>query len=189
MYQQMLHFLWRSRMFYAITATSAISYNNIAQFWSTAEHHCEIEPPAILATVAGYQIRITEDSIRTVLRFGDRAEYRTEFPLSLINGCFHRMGYVGNFNDSQLRKTNLSPVWRFLMHILIVCLSAWKVGLDGIGQSLQSAMVALVLNKPYCWVTRTSSGTIPVRSGSLNWMINPPESSNRVEYVLNKQEQ
>ena len=147
-YVEMLHFLRRSRIFYAITATSAISYNNIAQFWSTAEHHCEMEPPTILATVVGHQIRITEASIRTVLHFGDNAEDRTEFPLSLIDGCFHRMGYLRNFNDSQLRKTNLSPVWRFLMHVLIVCLSARKAGLDGIGQSLQSAMVALVLNKP-----------------------------------------
>ena len=59
------------------------------------------------------------------------------------------MGYIGEFNDSQLRKTNLSPIWRFLKHVIIVCLSARKAGLDDIGQTMQSAMVALVLNKPY----------------------------------------
>ena len=35
------------------------------------------------------------------------------------------------------------------MHVLIVCLSARKAGLDDIGQTMQYAMVALVLNKPY----------------------------------------
>lgn len=35
------------------------------------------------------------------------------------------------------------------MHLLIVCLYARKGGFDGIGQSLQSVMVALTLNKPY----------------------------------------
>ena len=148
-YVKLLNFLRQSRISHAITTNFAISYNNIAQFWSTVVYHCDKDPPTILATVAGNEIRITEASIRMVLQFGDNAEDRTEFPLTLINGCFQRMGYIGNFNDSQLRKTNLSPVWRFLMHVLIVCLSARKVGLDGIGLSLQSAMVALVLNKPY----------------------------------------
>lgn len=79
----------------------------------------------------------------------ENADYRTEFPLFLITGCFQRIGYIGNFNNSQLRKTNMSPTWRFLMHVLIVCLSTRRGGLNGIGQVVQSAMVALVLKKPY----------------------------------------
>ena len=35
------------------------------------------------------------------------------------------------------------------MHVLIICLSSRKAGFDGIGQTVQSMMVALTLNKPY----------------------------------------
>ena len=115
----------------------------------TTDYRCDINPPVIIATVADREIRITEQLVRDILHFGDEVNDRTDFPSELIVGCFTRMGYIGEFNDSQLRKTNLSPNWRFLMHVLIVCLSARKAGLDGIGQTMQSAMVVLVLNKPY----------------------------------------
>ena len=35
------------------------------------------------------------------------------------------------------------------MHILIMCISSRRAGFDGMGQHMQSAMVALTLNKPY----------------------------------------
>ena len=148
-FETMINFLRRSRIYHAVTATCPISYDLIEQFWTTADYRLDLEVPTIVATVATREIQITEELVRQVLRFGDNVQDRVDFPYPLIVGCFERMGYAGAFNDSQLRKTNLSPNWRFLMHMLIVCLSARKAGLDGIGQTMQSAMVALVLNKPY----------------------------------------
>ena len=148
-YVSMINFLRRSRIFHAITATCPISYVLVEQFWKTAEYRLDLEAPTISATVADREIHVTEELVRQTLRFDDSIQDRTDFPYPLIVGCFQRMGYIGAFNDSQLQKINLSPVWRFLMHVLIVYLSARKAGLDGIGQTMQSAMVALVLNKPY----------------------------------------
>ena len=66
-FAEMINFLRRSRIYHAITESCPISYNHITQFWTTAEYHCEITPPVIIATVAGHEIRITEQIIRDVL--------------------------------------------------------------------------------------------------------------------------
>ncbi|HEY5235279.1 MAG TPA: hypothetical protein VIJ14_03800, partial [Rhabdochlamydiaceae bacterium] len=94
-------------------------------------------------------IEITEQIVRDVLRFGDVGEERTEFPMFLIRGCFLRMGYNGDINAAMMKKTHLPSTWRFLMHIIIVCLSNRKAGFDVLSHATQSAMTALVLNKPF----------------------------------------
>ena len=96
----MINFLRRSRIFHAITANCPISYNYVDQFWRTADYRCDITPPVIVARVADHEIRITEELVRNVLHFGDNINDRTDFPSELIVGCFMRMGYIGEFNDS-----------------------------------------------------------------------------------------
>lgn len=95
------------------------------------------------------EIVITEESVRRFLRFDDEAHDRVEFGYTLLQGCFGRMGYRGNLNMEPFNKKNRLPIWRFLVHVLIVCFSARKGGFDSANQAVQSAIVALVLNKRY----------------------------------------
>ncbi|HEY5235956.1 MAG TPA: hypothetical protein VIJ14_07250 [Rhabdochlamydiaceae bacterium] len=148
-YIDMIQFLRRSRIYFAITADPPIYSNLIEDFWSSAQFHCETDPPCIRATVEGTVVEITEQIVRDVLRFGDVGEERTEFPMFLIRGCFLRMGYNGDINAAMMKKTHLPSTWRFLMHIIIVCLSNRKAGFDVLSHATQSAMTALVLNKPF----------------------------------------
>lgn len=85
---------------------------------------------------------ITEDIIRTVLRFNDTADDRVDFPVELITGCFQRMGYQGDITVNNLMKPELSPSWRYLMHILIMRLGPHKEGYDYMTRPAQSMMVA-----------------------------------------------
>ena len=70
-YQNMIQFLRRSRIYFAITADLPIYFNLVQPFWMSARFHCETEPLSIRATVEGTKIVITEEVVRQVLRFGD----------------------------------------------------------------------------------------------------------------------
>ncbi|KAI3813612.1 hypothetical protein L1987_18340 [Smallanthus sonchifolius] len=59
------------------------------------------------------------------------------------------MGYRGRANDTRARKGGLVEQWRYFMHVIIQCLSPRKSGTDGLNTSLQSAMVALTLNRGF----------------------------------------
>ncbi|KAI3695286.1 hypothetical protein L1987_78281 [Smallanthus sonchifolius] len=87
--------------------------------------------------------------IRTVLALGGRNDDPISLPNTLIMGCFQRMGYRGRQNDTQARKGGLVGQWRYFMHVIIQCLSPRKAGTDGLKTSLQAAMVALTLNRPF----------------------------------------
>lgn len=126
-----IQFLRQSRIYYTISAEMPIYFPLINQFWMTAAY--QSTPPRISATVENHQITITEESILEVLQFGDALEDPTLYHLYLLRGCFQRMGYRGSFDDTQLRKTNLSLQWRFFMHMLILCYLHVKEDLTVLG--------------------------------------------------------
>ncbi|KAI3819648.1 hypothetical protein L1987_13490 [Smallanthus sonchifolius] len=52
-YREIVEFLNRSRISYAISADPIVSRPYLEQFWETAEHDCTVTPNVIRATVAG----------------------------------------------------------------------------------------------------------------------------------------
>ena len=59
------------------------------------------------------------------------------------------MGYIGNAGDSQLEKKHLYGQWRYLFHVITMCLGARKSDVGSLSKTWQSAIVALVLNGPF----------------------------------------
>lgn len=59
------------------------------------------------------------------------------------------MGYPGPIGDSQKRKGFLMGPWRFLILVLIMCMSSRKAGSGGMGAAMQLVMASLLHNKPY----------------------------------------
>ncbi|KAI3825178.1 hypothetical protein L1987_06654 [Smallanthus sonchifolius] len=66
-YREIINFLNRSKINYAISADPVVSRPYLEQFWETADHDCTVNPNVIRATVAGHDIAISEDTIRRVL--------------------------------------------------------------------------------------------------------------------------
>lgn len=64
------------------------------------------------------------------------------------------------------------------MHVLIVCLYARKGGLDGMGQSLQSAMVALTFNQPF------NFSAYVFQAIKANALASPILSTNVIKFLL-----
>ncbi|KAI3668760.1 hypothetical protein L1987_88243 [Smallanthus sonchifolius] len=149
-YREIVDFLNRSRISYAISANPTVSRPYLEQFWETAEHDCTVSPNVIRATVDGRAIAISEDTIRRVLQFGDLATDPTSYPDYYVDGCWrHRMGYVGARDYASYKKMWVLDQWRYFAHIMIVCILSRKAGKDAMGHDLAAAMVGLSLNRGY----------------------------------------
>ncbi|KAI3744729.1 hypothetical protein L1987_57820 [Smallanthus sonchifolius] len=148
-FQGIIGFLNRSRLHIALSADPYISLVYIQQFWDIVHQDTNVEPHVLRATVNNTEMAISEETISAALDLGGNAEDPLSYPGTLIMGCFQRMGYHGKQNDTQARKGGLVGEWRYFMHVIIQCISPRKAGTDGLKMSLQTAMVALTLNKRF----------------------------------------
>ncbi|KAI3827764.1 hypothetical protein L1987_01847 [Smallanthus sonchifolius] len=149
-YRDIVDFLNRSRISYAISADPIVSRPYLEQFWETAEHDCTVTPNVIKATVAGHAIAFSGDTIRRVLQFRDLTTDPTAYPDYFMDGCWRqRMGYVGARDYASYKKMWVLDQWRYFAHVMIMCISSRKAGKDAMGHDLAAAMVGLSLNKGY----------------------------------------
>ncbi|KAI3825207.1 hypothetical protein L1987_06684 [Smallanthus sonchifolius] len=148
-FQGIIGFLNRSRLHTALSTDPYISLVYIQQFWDTVHQDTDVVPHVLRATVNNTEIAISEETIRAALALGGNAEDPLSYPGTLIMGCFQRMGYRGRQNDTQARKGGLVGEWRYFMHVIIQCISPRKAATDGLKMALQTAMVALTLNKRF----------------------------------------
>nr|GEW74782.1 retrovirus-related Pol polyprotein from transposon TNT 1-94 [Tanacetum cinerariifolium] len=118
-YAQILDFLQRSHIRYALTHRPRIVFDSLVkQFWVTATvHNHEAGPSQIIANIDGNQVVVTESLIRTQLQLNDVDELY-EFTLTSVLDGMRVIGYpIDGFLTSY--KAKLSPQWRFLIHTLI----------------------------------------------------------------------
>ncbi|KAM0023774.1 putative HhH-GPD domain, endonuclease III-like, iron-sulfur cluster loop, DNA glycosylase [Helianthus debilis subsp. tardiflorus] len=149
-FKQVIVFLLRSRIHHAISVRANVYKDHQRQFWRTAKIIDSEGVPTISAIIHNKPFAITVNTIRDILQFPDTDEDPIMFADGgVIQGCFRRMKYDGNAAESQLIKSNLSVQWKYLMHVLIHCLSPRKGGYNACRISIQCAMVALVLNMPF----------------------------------------
>ncbi|KAF5819564.1 hypothetical protein HanXRQr2_Chr02g0079041 [Helianthus annuus] len=66
-----------------------------------------------------------------------------------IRGCLLRMKCTGDIFSMQINKSDLPLRYKFLLHVLIQCLSNKRAGYDMASNELMGLFVALVLNKPF----------------------------------------
>ncbi|KAI3695352.1 hypothetical protein L1987_78348 [Smallanthus sonchifolius] len=141
-YQEIVTFLNRSRISYAISANQVVSRPYLEQFWDTTELDYRATPNVIIARVAKHRIAISEATIREVLQFNDLATDPVQYPEYMIDGCWRQiMGYVGRRNYPSFKKMWLLDQWRYFAHVMIMSISARKAGKDAMGHDLESAMV------------------------------------------------
>ncbi|KAI3744622.1 hypothetical protein L1987_57708 [Smallanthus sonchifolius] len=149
-YRDIVDFLNRSRISYAISADPIVSRPYLELFWETTEHDCTVTPNVIRATVAGHAIAFSKDTVRRVHQFRDLATDPTAYPDYFVDGCWRqRMGYVGARDYASYKKMWVLDQWRYFAHVMIMCISSRKAGKDAMGHDLAAAMVGLSLNKGY----------------------------------------
>ncbi|KAM0060704.1 hypothetical protein Hdeb2414_s0004g00127201 [Helianthus debilis subsp. tardiflorus] len=144
-----MEYLHRARINYAITTQHVAYQSHIKAFWNTARVETVDNQEVIRAIVAEKPVVITENSIRERLRLGDKSEDPTSIELQCQRGLLLRIKYSENALTNQINKKFLPLRYKFLLHILIHCLSNKRSGYDLSPIDLTGLFTALILNKPF----------------------------------------
>ncbi|GJX36773.1 uncharacterized mitochondrial protein-like protein [Tanacetum coccineum] len=106
------------------------------------------EVPHIRATVAGKKVLISEETIRADLLFDD-ADGVDCFPKQVIWDSLRDIGYEGNLAQLTFSKPLFSPQWKYLVHVLLHCLSPKSTSWEQFGTNIASALVGLATNRKF----------------------------------------
>ncbi|GJS22930.1 hypothetical protein Tco_0451562 [Tanacetum coccineum] len=120
----------------------------LQQFWTTASLRVINDVPHIRAMVAGKKILISEETIRADLLFDD-AHGVDCFPKQVIWDSLRDIGYEGNLAQLTFSKPLFSPQWKYLVHVLLHCLSPKSTSWEQFGTNIASALVGLATNQKF----------------------------------------
>ncbi|MDV3199439.1 MAG: hypothetical protein Q8874_02515, partial [Sweet potato little leaf phytoplasma] len=108
-FEDIIHFLLRSRISYAIATKYDAHREHLQDFWSSAATVFVDGNPFICATVQGNEFMMNDEDIRRICHFGDDLNARGILNKYLVRGFFLRMKYDGNINEGVLNKSNVCP--------------------------------------------------------------------------------
>ncbi|GJZ98314.1 hypothetical protein Tco_0670767 [Tanacetum coccineum] len=116
--------------------------------WATATLQVINDVPHIRAKVAGKKILISEATIRADLLFDDENGVDC-FPKQVIWDTLRDIGYEGNLAQLTFSKPLFSPQWKYLVHVLLHCLSPKSTSWEQFGTNIASALVGLATNQKF----------------------------------------
>ncbi|GJY14116.1 hypothetical protein Tco_0383425, partial [Tanacetum coccineum] len=147
-FHEIIDFLTRSLIHYALTVSPVVSTTFVEQFWMTAKSKTINNVRYITATVAGKPVSISEASIRSGLQFNDDAGIDV-LPNQAIFDTVQLMGYEGDLNTLTFNKGLFSPQWKFLFHTIIHCLSSKSTSWDQLHTNIATAVICLATHQVY----------------------------------------
>ncbi|GJY81128.1 hypothetical protein Tco_0493879 [Tanacetum coccineum] len=148
-FHQIIDFINRSHIHYALTKKPEVCVSFIKQFWRTAEIVTnEDGNVTIHAKVDGHSLSITEGSIRRHLKLDDK-DGLISLPSSEIFAQLARMGYATDSDKLTFQKGAFSPQWRFLIHLILHCLSPKKTAWEQFSSNIAVAIICLATNRRF----------------------------------------
>ncbi|GJR97714.1 hypothetical protein Tco_0269888 [Tanacetum coccineum] len=147
-FHQIMDFLTRSSIYYALTVSPIVSTSFVEQFWTTAKSRTVNNISYIEAIVAGKPVTISEASIRSDLLFDD-ADGIDSLNNQAIFDNIQLMGYEGDLNTLTFNKALFSPQWKFLFHTMNHCISSKSTSWDQIPTNIATAVICLATNQKY----------------------------------------
>ncbi|GJU40392.1 hypothetical protein Tco_1193349 [Tanacetum coccineum] len=147
-FHEIISFLTRSSIHYALTVSPVVSTTFVEQFWMSAKSKLINNVRYITAKVAGKPVSISEASIRSDLLFND-ADGIDSLPNQAIFDVIQLMGYEGDLTVLTFNKALFSPQWRFLFHTMNHCISSKSTSWDQIPTNIATAVICLTTNQKY----------------------------------------
>ncbi|GJU95916.1 hypothetical protein Tco_1320672 [Tanacetum coccineum] len=147
-FHEIIDFLTRSSIHYALTVSPVISTTFVEQFWTSAKSQTINNVRYINAKVAGKPVTISEASIRSDLRFDD-VDGIDSLNNQAIFDAIKLMGYEGDLTVLTFNKAMFSPQWKFLFHTLNHCLSSKSTSWDQIPTNIATAVICLTSNQKF----------------------------------------
>ncbi|GJY46034.1 hypothetical protein Tco_0435097 [Tanacetum coccineum] len=148
-FHQVIDFLNRSHICYALTKKPDVYISFIKQFWRSAEATTDDNGEVqITATIDGHSMTITEASLRRHLKLDDH-DGITSIPNSEIFKQLALMGYHTDSDKLTFQKGAFSPQWRFLIHSILHCLSPKKTAWEQFSSNIATAVICLATNRKF----------------------------------------
>ncbi|GJZ58084.1 hypothetical protein Tco_0613578 [Tanacetum coccineum] len=142
------NFLNANPINYALTINPTIYTSCIKQFLATAKVKTVNEEVQIQALVDGKKVIIIEASVRRDLQLAD--ENGTEcLPNATIFAELERMAYEKLTQKLTFYKAFFAPQWKFLIHIILQCLSAKTTAWNEFSRTMASAVICLATNQKF----------------------------------------
>ncbi|GKA32903.1 hypothetical protein Tco_0719270 [Tanacetum coccineum] len=154
----------------------------LQQFWTTASLRVINDVPHIRAMVAGKKILISEETIRADLLFDD-ANGVDCFPKQVLWDSLRDIGYEGNLAQLTFSKPLFSPQWKYLVHVLLHCLSPKSTSWEQFGTNIASALVGLATNQKFNFSLMIMNGMLGHISNGTPFLMYP----RFIQLFLNKQ--
>ncbi|KAK9053585.1 hypothetical protein SSX86_024659 [Deinandra increscens subsp. villosa] len=142
-------FMRRSRIYYAATCECTPYKDLLVMFWTSAQVDCSVEPSVIRARFLQTDVIISEGDVRLVLRLNDQADFLTEFDEANLIALLRRIKYDGQLYVPWYLKANLSPPYKYLMHVIIKCFGNRTREQEEFDLKVLSFFAALVLNRKF----------------------------------------
>ncbi|GKC67386.1 hypothetical protein Tco_1099984 [Tanacetum coccineum] len=148
-FHQIIDFINRSHICYALTKKPEVCVSFIKQFWRSAEASTDDNGEVkINATIDGHSLSITEGSLRRHLKLADQ-DGITSLPNSEIFEKLALMGYHTDSDKLTFQKGAFSPQWRFLIHNILHCLSPKKTAWEQFSSNIAAAVICLATNRKF----------------------------------------
>ncbi|GJX26987.1 putative ribonuclease H-like domain-containing protein, partial [Tanacetum coccineum] len=133
---------------YALTVNPTIYTSRIKQFWATAKAKTINGEVQIQALVDGKKVIVTETSVRRALQLKD-AEGTECLPNATIFAELERIGYENLTQKLTFYKAFFSPQWKFLIYIILQCLTAKTTAWNDFSSTMASAIICLATNQKF----------------------------------------
>ncbi|GJZ92962.1 hypothetical protein Tco_0665027 [Tanacetum coccineum] len=148
-FHQIIDFINRSHICYALTKKPEVCVSFIKQFWRSAETLTDGNGDVkINATIDGHSLSITEGSLRRHLKLDDQ-DGITSLPTTEIFAQLALMGYTTDSDKLTFQKGAFSPQWRFLIHNILHCLSPKKTAWEQFSSNIAAAVICLATNRKF----------------------------------------
>ncbi|KAJ0601591.1 hypothetical protein HanIR_Chr03g0130521 [Helianthus annuus] len=145
--KEITQWIWESWINKAVTFSTPGCKSLIKDFWNSASV-IEVDGTEFIQGRVN-EVNVNPDILNTILELQDDPNAPYSIPIMCTRGCLLRMKCTGDIFSSQINKGDLPMRYKFLLHILIQCISNRRAGYDMAGNDLVGLMVALVLNKPF----------------------------------------
>ncbi|GJR44333.1 hypothetical protein Tco_1312436 [Tanacetum coccineum] len=147
-FEQIVDFLNANPIKYALTINPTIYTSCIEQFWATVKAKTVNGEVQLQALVDGKKVIITESTVRRDLHLED-AEGVDCLPNATIFEQLTLMGYEKLSQKLTFYKAFFSPQWKFLIHMILQCLSAKTTSWNEFSSTMASAIICLATNQKF----------------------------------------
>ncbi|GJZ46826.1 hypothetical protein Tco_0600658 [Tanacetum coccineum] len=126
----------------------------------------------IQALVDGKKVIVTETSVRRALQLKD-AEGTECLPNATIFAELERMGYENLTQKLTFYKAFFSPQWKFLIHIILQCLSAKTTAWNEFSSTMASAIICLATNQKFNFSKYIFDNMVKNLEGGVKFLMYP----------------